>query len=238
MKQDHGALQERRLSRAAKEIVGLSASGAERALEDYADQEGDEFAKGILARLPPVKIAGILRRHDFSCPSLIGWILTPKLVAEVFKIDPLFWEHVHDGKAYENYRRIQNDAFDLITSVLSNETDRNRQGEILRQVGDDDLSLQYLFLPFVGWSVRKNQTLPLEDPEMDFDSADHLYELIRWAAPHIAGRIVDFACSIGTPLPYYILDLWLEAFQYFEKGRDFKAIEDIMFRAPVAGEAQ
>lgn len=165
--------------RAAKKIVHMPTGKAERAIEAIADKDGDEVAKIILGHLPPVKIAEILRQHDFSCPSIISWMLTPQLAVNLLRIDPLFWMHVYNGKDFENFVKIQSDALDLMLSILSNAKSKDQQRSILHQVRSDGLSRQYLLLPFVGWEIKEDQRSEFEDPEIDFGTPDHLYEMIR-----------------------------------------------------------
>lgn len=220
------------VSMTVKTIVDMPVSKAERAIEAIADKNGDEFTKNILAHIPAVKIAAIFRQHDFSCPSIISWLVTPKMVVKILKVDPLFWKCVYNGYDLWNFRKIQNDALSLISSILLNAKDRDQQESILQHVWSDELSLLYLFLPFIGWTIQEEQTSIFEDSEIDMGTVDHLFELIRWASPFVAKQILEFVYSTKTLLPYHITDLWLEAFNYFENGRDFSSIENAMF-API-----
>jgi len=217
------------LSKAVEQIAEMPISIAEKTIDDIAHRQGDELVKEILSHLSPVKIAAILRQHDFSCPSIISWLLSPKVIVNILRIDPLFWKNIYDVSQSDIFLQIQADALDLISSILININDRDKQGAILRSIGRDSLSLLYLFLPFIGWQVKKEQTLLIEDPDIDFGTADHLYEMIRWAAPQVAKQIFDFIYLDQIVLLYYITDLWLEAFDHLDKIYDYKSIETIMF---------
>lgn len=129
------------VSMTAKVIADMPAGKAERAIEAIDDKIGDEFTKNILAHIPSIKIAAIFRQHDFSFPSIISWLVTPK-------INDLW-----------NYKKIQNDALSLISSILLNAKDRFQQELILQNACSDDISLLYLFLPFIGWTIQEEQTL-------------------------------------------------------------------------------
>lgn len=212
-----------------EKIAEMPISVAEKAIDDIAHYQGDELVKEILHNLAPVKILAMLKQHDFSCPSIIAWILSPEVIVNILTIDPLFWKNIYNDNGHDNFFQIQNDALDLIASILTNVKDRDRQGEILRQISCNSLSLLYLFLPFIGWQIRKEQTLFIEDPDIDFGTADHLYEMIRWAAPQVAEEIYNFICSSQISLSYYITDLWSEAFDYFEPNHDYNHVETIMF---------
>jgi hypothetical protein len=229
MGNDYGAIPKLNLSMAVKQITDMPTGMAEKAIEAIADREGDEFVKDILAHLPPVKIAAILRQHDFSCPSIISWILTPKTVVNVLKVDPLFWKNIYDPSQSGNFFQIQNDALDLITSILENGKSIDNQGEILRQISCDSLSLLYLYIPFIGWQIKKEQTLLIEDPDIDFGTADHLYEMIRWVAPYVAEKILTFIYSAEISLLDFITDLWSDAFQCIAMEQDYMSVENIMF---------
>lgn len=216
-------------SMTVKQISKMPITMIEKVIDDIAHHKGDEFVKNILNHLPPVKIAAILRQHDFSCPSIISWILTPEIIVKILRIDPLFWKNIYDTKQSGNFYQIQNNALDLIISILVNGKSRDKQREILRQISNDSLTLLYLCIPFVGWEIKEEQTLLYEVPDVEFGTADHLYEMIRWAAPYVAEKIIDFVYSGRTQLLYFITDLWLEAFQYIEIGHGCMSIENTMF---------
>ena len=228
MQKDTGMISGQRISRAVRAIVDMPACKAEKRIETIADRNGDEWAKDILAHLPPVKIAEILRQYDFSCPSIISWMMTPECIVGILRVDPLFWQQVYNKKNTGNLIKIQNDALDLISSILLNAKSREQQEAILQHISNDDLGRLYLFLPFVGWEIGENQPLEFEDPEAEWGTADHLYETIRWAAPHVAGQIIDFVYPSVTSLLYHITDLWSEALHPLEKG-DVASIENTMF---------
>ena len=217
------------LDRTLMEIAAMPVQKAESVLEAIADREGDERSKAILAQLPPVKIAAILRQHDFSSPSILSWMMTPEMIAAVLKIDPFFWMHVHNRLDSGNFAKIQSEALDLATSLLSNANGREQQSAILELASRDPASLQYLFLPFIGWKIKAESMLEWEDPEIEEGTPDHLYEMIRWAAPSLAQQIIAFCEGVRPPLIFFITDLWSEAFHHLEADRDVAAIENIMF---------
>lgn len=229
MRNDFMQITEASLSQAVKHIEEMPIAAAEKAIDDIAHRKGDEFVRKMLDNLSPVKIAAILRQHDFSCPSIISWILSPEVIANVVKTDPLFWKDIHDAEKTGNFFQIQNDALDLITSLLENANSRDRQGDILEHISRDSLSLLYLCLPFIGWQVKKEQTLFFEDPDIDIGTADYLYEIIRWAAPQVSDLIYNSIHSNQTSLPHYITDLWSEAFDHFDTAYDYNNIETVMF---------
>lgn len=223
------SVQENSLSEVAAQIDQMPVATVEKAIDDIAHHQGDELAKKILANLPTVKILAILRQHDFSSPSIAAWMLSPGTIVDLFKKDPLFWMNIYDQSKTYNFIQIQDNALDLIISLLANIHDRGKQGMVLQNINRDDLSRLYLLLPFLGWQVRREQTLFIEDPDIDFGTADHLYEIIRWAAPEVAEEILEFADSVQTSLSYYITDLWSEAFNQFDIGYECDTFESIMF---------
>ncbi len=156
-------------------------------------------------------------------------MLSPETIVNILKIDPLFWRNIHDSNKSGNFSQIQNNALDLITSILENINDRERQGEILQHISCNDLSLLYLFLPFIGWQIKNEQRLFIEDPDIDFGTADHLFEIIRWAAPQVAEQIFYFIYAAEISLLYFITDLWSEAFDDLETDHDYLPIEALMF---------
>lgn len=217
------------LSEIAEHIVQMPVPIAERALEDIARRKGDGFVKEILTQLSPVKIAAILRQHDFSCPSFVNWILSPEIIVNILKSDPLFWRDIYDKHKFGVFPQIQNDALDLVVSILEHAENRDKQEEILGHIHSDRLSLLYLCLPFIEWQIKKEQTLFLEDPDIDFGTADHLYEIIRWASPYVAEEILSFVNSARISVLNHITDLWLEALDRVDPDHDCCAIEAAMF---------
>lgn len=217
------------LPKEIEQIAKMSVFIAKNAIDDTAHRTGDSLVKEILECLSPVKIAAILRQHDFSNPSIISWLLSPRVIVNVLKIDPLFWKNIYDETKSDNFLQIQNEALNLIVSILENVNDRNQQGEILRKISCDNLSLLYLIIPFIGWKIKKEQTLFIEDPDIDFGTPDHLFEMIRWAAPQVAEQIFNSVYSTPLSIIYYITDLWTEAFDCFDKEYEYKSVEAIMF---------
>ncbi len=199
-----------------EKLFDISEQKAEKGLETLADEKGDEFAKEILTHISPIKIAAILRQNDYSCPSLISWQLTPKVTANVLKVDPLFWESVLNHNRVDNFFQIQGDALNLIASLTLIDKNRNERKEIFKYIASDELSLNYLFLPFIGWEIKKNQMLFIEDLEVDSGSADHLFEEMRWSAPFVAKSVYDFVYSDSPSLFNHITDLWLSSLDYID----------------------
>lgn len=199
-----------------EKIADISEQKAEKALETLADKRGDEFVKKILTHLSPVKIAAILRQNDYSCPSMIAWQLTPKVVANVLKVDPLFWESVLNHAKVENFLQIQDDALNLMASLILIDKNRNEQKEILENIASDELSLNYLFLPFIHWELKKRQTFLIEDLDTDDGGADHFFEVIRWSAPSVAKNVYDFVYTRSPSLVDHIADIWFKSLEYID----------------------
>jgi hypothetical protein len=199
-----------------EKLADISEQKAEKALETLADEKGDEFVKKILTHLSPIKIAAILRQNDYSSPSMIGWQLTPGVVADVLKADPLFWESVLNHKRSDNFFRIQVDALNLITSLILIDKDRNEQKEIFENIASDELSLNYLFLPFIHWELKERQTLLIEDLDTESGSADHLFEVMRCSAPSVAKAVYESVFTSSPSLVDHITDLWFKSFEHID----------------------
>lgn len=227
MRKEPNALTVEKHVASIEKIADISAQKAGKALETLADEKGDEFVKEILAHLSHVKLAAILRQNDYSCPSLISWQLTPKVVADVLKVDPLFWESVLNLDKVDIFFQIQGDALNLITSLILIDKHRKEQKEIFKNIASDDLSLNYLFLPFINWELKKRQTLLIEDPDTEPASADHLFEVMRWSAPFVARSVYDFVYTCSPSLVNHITDLWFKSLEYI--GISDTSIENKMF---------
>ena len=208
-----------------KQIARMRHDKAEKAIEAIADKKGDALARQLLAELSPVAIAAILRQHDFSCPSMISWLLTPDRIQAVLRVDPLFWRDVCDvHRPY--FSDIQRQALELILTFLLTREDRAYQAKILRRIDEDSISQGYLELAFVGWQIQKNQTMELEDPAVEYGSQDHLFEIIRWAAPDTAQRLMEMSYP---RLFHSVTDLWSEAVEALKTDAAYARVEAAMF---------
>lgn len=229
MDNDFDQLSKAECGAVAEKIADMPVAAADKKIDDLAHRNGDDYIRKILVHLSPVKIAAILRAHDLSNPSILGWVMSESTIVKVLKTDPLFWENIHISHKSDHLLQIQNDVCHLITSMLINTGDRDRQAKILEYVRHDSLSLQYLFLPFVGWHIRKEQHLLFETPDTEIGTADHLYEIIRWAAPQVAQEVYNFTQDGQTPLRHFAWDLWSQAFDHFTSGHDYTRTETLMF---------
>ncbi|MDA3788870.1 MAG: hypothetical protein PF503_10305 [Desulfobacula sp.] len=223
---------ETRLIKAAEQISKMPAAAAEKAMEDIAHKNGDDFLQTILAHISPLKIADMLKRNDFSNPSILTWIMTPRIISQVIKKLPLFWMGVLDSEKSSVFCQIQKDALDLTVSILIHINHRDKQHQILKYLSHESQTLFFLTIPFIGWDIKKEQTLLIEDPDVDPGTADHLFEVIRWASPATANQIMDYISFQSPSLCYHIIDIWMDTFNDFEKDHNLALIESAMFISP------
>lgn len=229
MNNDFKQLSRAKLGMIAEKIADMTIAAAEKKIDSIAHCDGDSYVRKILGHLSPVKIAAILRAHDFSNPSILSWLMPARTIVKVLKTDPLFWENIHATNNPDTLLRIQNDVCHLVTSMLINTTNPDRQAKILECISKDSISLQYLYLPFVGWQIPKEHHLLFETPDTEFGTTDHLYEIIRWATPQVAQQIYFFSHEAQTSLGHYIWDLWSQAFDHFTIEHDYTRTEALMF---------
>lgn len=210
----------------------MPAAVAEKAMEDIAHKNGDDFLQTILAHISPMKIADMLKRSDFSNPSILTWIMTPRIISQVIKKLPLFWMGVLDSEKPSVFYQIQKDALDLMVSILIHINHRDKQHQILKYLSNESQTLFFLTIPFIGWDIKKEQTLLIEDPDLDPGTADHLFEVIRWASPSTANQILDYISFQSPSLCYHIIDIWMDTFNDFEIDHDLALTESAMFISP------
>ncbi|RLE45510.1 hypothetical protein DRJ25_05560 [Candidatus Woesearchaeota archaeon] len=181
-------------------LVEKSELQAEMALSDIASENGDEFALEVLKQMPPLQIAKIIRSRDFSCPSIISPLATPELVVEFFRKEPLLWE-MENEKTFQSYDG--NIILNLISMIIIGQEDDGKRAEILEAVAEDEISFEYLMQPFIGWEARAETDFLLENTEIEFGSADHLFEVILKTAPRVAQKILK---NIGRYNPIWSKD--------------------------------
>ena len=75
---------------AAGDIVG-----AESALVELADTEGDNALMVVLEQLPPKDILAVIREYDQSRASIINELVTPEMFARAVVIEKQYKDHTH-----------------------------------------------------------------------------------------------------------------------------------------------
>ena len=216
---------------AAVETIGvLDVPRAERALETLADEKGDRFVQTVLMSMPPVKVAAILRDHDEASPSIIHWLIPPKLAVAVLRVEPLFWENVGRDMSADDISVIQNQTARMIfTLLLIAKGPGGRQG-LLEAVTEDDAALYYLYLPFFGWKVEENLNPFFENTDVTRGGCDHLFEKIRFSSAYAAKCISEYIESPPVSMKRHIIDLWLNAVAEVDTFKRYDPIEEIMFK--------
>ncbi len=217
------------LGKSVQQIGRMAPVEAAGTVEGIADRFGDRAALDVLDQLSPVVVAAMLRRHDFSCPAVVSYLVTPHMAAEVLKADPLFWRDIPDPKRPENFRKIRENALELIIIFMSAAKDINAEGDIIDHIFRDDRSRNYLLLPFSGQEGYRLSTGLFDDPETETGSVAHLYEILRKAAPRAADLVMDFMNQNQTSLIDFVTDLWADASLGLDSGSRDPDLEDMMF---------
>lgn len=221
---------ETRIEVAVRAVGALPPPKAERALEALADEKGDRFVQQVLTAMPAVNVAAILRNHDEASPSIIHWLIPPKLAVAVLNAEPLFWENIGQDMTDDEMATVQNGAARfLFTMLLIAKGPGGRRG-LLEAISEDDAALYYLYLPFFGWQPEEELNPFFENTDVVWGGCDHLFEKIRFASADAASQIVEYAASPPVSLKRHVIDLWQNAVSRVDTGRRYDPVEETMFK--------
>jgi len=213
----------------ARDLSAVSLEKAEKTVEALADKNGDRFVADVLSQMSAVQVAAMLRQKDYSAPSILIWLLTPVLAAEVLKVAPLFWENVHPQMDLDEISAIRDEALDLIAALVLFQKQMGRQKAILQAIADDEASLFYLYLPFYGWQPDETYDPFFENRDVEYGSPAQLFEKMRFVVPEIAAMVFDYITTADIPLKSHVLDLWKNALVGIDTCKKIDRVAEIMF---------
>lgn len=194
-----------------RQEIGIEGGGrkAEKALEIIARSEGDAGLIQIMDQLSSLELSAIICEHDLSCESLIAGLVTPERFAQMLEAHPASWEKITE----ESIFKLQDEALNLLTSVLLGTDNEKRQGELLDAINSEARFL-YLLLPLIGWEYSRDKidiqygadeekpidvegevSRFLENPSVEAGSASALFAMIRNVRPEIAEKILSYLKS-------------------------------------------
>ena len=79
----------------AELVLAGDLEGAERALANYADQEGDTALIALLDQVAPKDLLAMLREYDGARQSILNLVVTPKQFADAVVLETLYGEYSH-----------------------------------------------------------------------------------------------------------------------------------------------
>ncbi len=109
------------------------ALAADQAVQSIADANGDSVAALVVAKLPALVVADIVRGFDYSKPGIVGALLTPRQLLEAVERLPL----VDDGKRPEGSAST---ICEVICGVILQLESRAR-GKYFRELGKSPIGL-------------------------------------------------------------------------------------------------
>lgn len=212
-----------------EKIGSLSVEKMDETIDRVAHVHGDDFAGSVLENLSALKIAAILTETDFSTPSVISAVLSPRRSIRVIKRLPLFWMDVEDKERSDHLIRFRAQTLDQLLNFLLNNKVFQRQEEILEEISRDDLAMGYLLLSFHDWQIGPEQVSFFEHHDVEFGTHEQLFEIIRWAAPYLAEVVLKEISSGSVSLRDKVGDIHSEALDQFLPDRKYQDIEKQMF---------
>lgn len=136
-----------------RELAATSGRRAEEALMTIAVRDGDQAAVAVLETLNPIEIGKIIKEHDFSIPSAAAWLADPLKIAEMLAMDPVEWQKITFETHVEDIITLQEDALNLLATILLTTDDQARQKQVLVALSENSNSFFYLCFPFIGQSA-------------------------------------------------------------------------------------
>ena len=79
----------------AELVLAGDLEGAERALANFADQEGDTALIALLDQVAPKDLLAMLREYDGARQSILNLVVTPKQFADAVVLETLYGEYSH-----------------------------------------------------------------------------------------------------------------------------------------------
>ncbi len=110
--------------KAASLIRDGDIAGAEYALVNLADTEGDYALVAVLEALPPKDLLAVIREYDASKESVVNLLVTPEQFARAVVMEKLYADHTHSKLR------------GMINAVLFR--DDSRVGEFIEAIGELD----------------------------------------------------------------------------------------------------
>jgi len=136
-----------------KKLTAVSGRKAEDALMVVAGKEGDQSAIELIERLNAIELGQIIKKFDPSVPSTTAWLADPGKIASLLVIDPMDWEEITDEA---DILKIQNEALNLLATILLTIDNEERQLQILEEVAENEAAFFYLCFPFLGHDINMN----------------------------------------------------------------------------------
>jgi hypothetical protein len=124
---------------------------AEKMLCVLADKEGDGAVVALLENTAPIVLAGIMREHDASSPTILYHLLDSSQVVKVLEVEAAYWP-LNDVESRDigKVRNLQKNAFDLILTILTH-ADPSKRAEIIEAIRESEKATIYLRFVFAGW---------------------------------------------------------------------------------------
>lgn len=154
---------------------------AEAALQMIADQHGDKTVAKLIANLPALAIADIVREFDYTKPSIVGALLTPLQLRKVI----------------ERLLLLDGNIVETLCSVILQHDESTKRGNYFRELGKSEIGLTSLAVCFEVETlllfVRTGKFVEEEDPVSAHDIKvgeweDLLFSL-RASAPSVFARV-------------------------------------------------
>ncbi|MCF7844056.1 hypothetical protein K9M47_04175 [Candidatus Gracilibacteria bacterium] len=112
------------------------AVAADKAVEVVADKEGDKSAAKLIGRLPAVVVADIVVQFDYTKPSIVGMIVTPKQLRKVVERLPLMDQ--------------ENRISDVLCGVILHEDDTRKRKAFLSEFTRNEIGIGLLAIALEG----------------------------------------------------------------------------------------
>lgn len=158
-------------------------------LEEVANEEGDKAVIAIINKMPTNLLTEVIRKYDYSCPSIIPHLITAEKVKEIIEEEPAFWRSEFVGGSLDDTQR---DASDLLAHLILTQESRERKIKLIKTIADAPDGVLFFIIALVGIDMSY---LERDDNYLDmlFDrvsdtekgSSSELLELIKLETPGV-----------------------------------------------------
>lgn len=180
--------------------VRKSGIAADQSLLVVASEHGDDHARQIMTQLQPEVMARIVREHDVTKESILGYLATPRDVAAMMDADPATWHNLGQATHEEIYA-LMRDVSDVVTGViLSHVEDEVWITETFEAIAESESALMYLIAPMVACGARQTmafrvKSLRFPSPHNEDGQIGHIFRLAQTYAPDVCEQIIEIVAD-------------------------------------------
>ncbi|HMB65647.1 MAG TPA: hypothetical protein VKO42_02115 [Patescibacteria group bacterium] len=196
--------------------------GAETALGDLAEKEGEGALLDLMEQSSPLSLANILSAHDASRETILSYLVTPEQIARTLAMEPARWQKIKEEEIGSTIRQME----DLIISLLINREETERR-EVIEAIRREELAFTSLLVSLFRADFHN---LPEDLFEVKINTPEMIWWWIYSASPEIAEEICNIFLERRINPYQEIVSLREEALAHLQEEAEQKIKEADMFQ--------